>query len=213
MFNACVQCGTYSEEKTIDPSGPYAICPACGYAHRFRQQPLFVITGASGTGKSTATLDLLSCLPECVILEVDMFWRPEFATPENEYYDFRNLCLRVAKNVGQSGRPAVLSGTALPKQYEGCAERRYFADSHYIALVCDDDDIVRRLGQRKRWQSQPSVPGLIDQMVAFNRWIKDNAAQTSPPLTLLDTSRASPPEVAHAIAGWVRARLPNAEEG
>ena len=72
MFSVCPNCGEYSVEKSIDPSGPFAICPHCHYAHPFLQQPLFIITGASGTGKSTICLSLVTKLHECVVLEQDI---------------------------------------------------------------------------------------------------------------------------------------------
>ena len=31
MLNVCVNCGIYRADKIIDPSGPYAICPACDH--------------------------------------------------------------------------------------------------------------------------------------------------------------------------------------
>jgi hypothetical protein len=119
MFNVCPKCGEYSVEKTIEASGPLAICPCCGYAHPFLQLPLFLITGPSGAGKTTICLELVPLLRECVILESDILWGAVPATPENNYRYYRNLWLRVAKNVGQSGRPVVLCGTAIPEPYIG----------------------------------------------------------------------------------------------
>jgi hypothetical protein len=55
MFNNCSQCGRYSEEKHVDAAKSLAICPYCGYAETFSCFPLFVITGASGAGKTTDT--------------------------------------------------------------------------------------------------------------------------------------------------------------
>jgi hypothetical protein len=49
MFNVCPNCGEYTVEKRIDPSGPFAACPHCQYAHPFLQHPLFFLSGASGT--------------------------------------------------------------------------------------------------------------------------------------------------------------------
>jgi len=37
VFAACPTCGRYSEDRAIDPVGPYAIYPHCGGAHPFRQ--------------------------------------------------------------------------------------------------------------------------------------------------------------------------------
>src|SRR5438445_3247217 len=83
MFNVCPNCGAYSVEKSIDPTGPFAVCPYCHYAHPFLQQPLFIITGASGTGKTTVCFALVSILTECVVMECDILWGVVPATPED----------------------------------------------------------------------------------------------------------------------------------
>lgn len=206
MFNVCPQCGIYDEEKRIDPSGPWAICPYCNHAHPFVQLPLFVLTGASGAGKSSVCLHLPPALPECVCLESDILWRGEFATPDDNYRSYRNMWLRVAKNIGQGGRPVVLCGTALPDQFELCLERRYFTELHYLALVCDDDLLGAWLRARPAWRGAGS-DAFVDTMTTFNRWIKDNASTTQPPMTLLDTTAISVEQSADHVAAWVRKRL------
>ncbi len=121
MFNVCPNCGEYAVEKIIDNSGPYAICPHCHHAHPFLMQPLFLIGGASGTGKTTVCLSLISMLKECVVLEKDILWGMVKTSPTEKYSSWSNVWLRIAKNIGQSGRPVVLCGTALPEQY-ACGE-------------------------------------------------------------------------------------------
>jgi len=206
MFNVCPRCGTYSDAKIIDPAGPFAICPACGYAHPFVQLPLFVITGASGAGKTALCLALPPRLPECVVLETDILWGVVPATAEDDYRSYANVWLRVAKNVSQGGRPVVLGGSTVPGRFEACPERRYFTDLHYLALVCDDAVLVERLRARPGWR-ESGIPTFLDSMRAFNRWFLDHAATTDPPMTLLDTSRLSLDETAAQAAGWVRERL------
>src|SRR5947209_1270400 len=125
MFNVCPKCGEYAVEKEIDLSGPFAICPHCRYAHPFIRQPLFIVTGASGTGKTAICLALVPQLPECVVLESDILWDEAFDTPEDDYHKYREVWLRLATNIGQSGRPVVLFGSAVPDQFEGLPERRY----------------------------------------------------------------------------------------
>lgn len=206
MFNVCAECGIYDEEKTIDPAGPFAICPHCNYAHRFVQSPLFVLTGASGAGKSSVCLHLPAALPECVAIESDILWRSEFATPEDNYRSYRNLCLRVAKNVAQGGRPVVLCGTALPDQFESCSERRYFTTLHYLALVCDDAPLAARLKSRPAWRGAGGDT-FVNTMTTFNGWIKANAASTQPPMSILDTTAISIDQSVAQVAAWVRERL------
>jgi len=206
VFNVCPKCGEYSVEKAIDSSGPFAVCPFCGYAHPFLQQPLFIITGASGSGKTTVYLELVPLLYECVVLESDILWGAIPASPENNYRDYRNVWLRVAKNIGQNGRPVVLCGTAIPEQFEACPERRYFSTLRYLAMVCDDELLEERLKQRPQWRKSGSVE-LIEEMIRFNRWLKEHASTTQPPMTLYDTGFRSISETARDVAQWIRQRL------
>ncbi len=206
MFNVCPNCGEYSVEKSIDVSGPFAVCPHCRYAHPFLQQPLFIISGASGTGKTTVGLALASILKECVVMESDILWGMVPATPEDNYRSYRNLWLRVAKNIGQAGRPVVLCGTALPEQFEDCPERRYFSTLYYLAMVCDDDLLAERLQRRPVWRQTHST-AFQENMVQFNRWLKANAHITRPPMTLCDTSHRHIDETVTYVAKWIRQSL------
>lgn len=210
MFNVCPQCGAYTVEKTIDPSGPFAICPECQYAHPFLQQPLFIITGPSGAGKTTVCLELVALLrEECVVMESDILWGAFSGALQNDYSEYRNMWLRLAKNIGQAGKPVVLCGTALPDQFENCTERRYFSKLHYLTLVCEDALLQERLRQRPQWRNSSSDE-VVERMVNFNRWLKEHAATTEPPMTLYDTSHRSLEETTRDIAAWVRERLTSA---
>src|ERR1051325_3653167 len=113
MINVCFQCGMYRADKNIDPSGPFAICPECGYRQRFAYLPLLVISGASGTGKSTICQQLVGKMKEAVLLDTDILWRPEFNTPENNYREFFETWLRMCKNIAQSGRVVALFGAGV----------------------------------------------------------------------------------------------------
>ncbi len=208
MFNICPRCGKYAVEKQIDPSGPFALCPFCDHPYRFRQLPLFIITGASGTGKSTVCLSLAASLPACVCLESDILWREEFATPADDFRAYRDLWLRVAKNINQSGRPVALFGSAVPNQFESCPERRYFSDLHYLAFVCDDALLAARLRERPSWR-QSGRSGEIERMIGFNRWIEEHAAETEPPMSLLDTSDLTLEESTDCTSRWISERLPS----
>lgn len=131
-MNVCFRCGMYRADKVIDPSGPYAICPECGYKHRFLQLPLLIVSGASGAGKSTVCHHLLGRVTQAVLLDSDILWRAEFNKPEANYRDFFETWLRVCRNISQSGRPVVLfgAGVGVPENIEDCVERRYFSKVH-----------------------------------------------------------------------------------
>lgn len=204
MLNVCARCGAYHADKIIDPDGPYAVCPACGRRQPFRQLPLLIVGGASGTGKSAVCQELLGRVEEAVLLEGDILWRPEFASPEDGYRGFFETWLRVAKNIAQSGRPVVLfnAGMGVPDNVERCVERCYFSRVHYLALVCDDGALVERLCSRPAWRKSGD-PTWIAEQVRFNRWYLDHATD-EPPITLVDTTDLSTQAAAARVAAWIR---------
>ena len=189
MFNACMGCGAYGIETAVDPAGPFAVCPARGHRHRLVRPPLFVLTGASGAGKTAVAPRVAAALLECVVLESDIRWRREFDAPADGYRAYRDLWLRLAKNIRQAGRPVVLCGSAVLEQFEPCPGRRYFTLLHHLALVCNKAVLTARLSGRSA-RRESSGDGVVAQMDRFNAWLRENADTSDPPMTLLDTTVA-----------------------
>ena len=208
MLNVCWHCGVYRVDKIIDPQGPVAMCPECGHRHPFLQLPLLLVSGASGAGKSTICHALLGALPEVVLLDSDILWRPECHTPADRYRAFFETWLRMCKNIGQAGRPVVLfgAGVGVPANLESCVERRYFGTLHYLALTCEDEVLVERLRQRPSWR-QTHSSDYQSEHVRFNRWFKAQAAQSMPAIELIDTTGVAERDTAEQVAAWIRVRV------
>ncbi len=202
MFDVCPACGIYDEAKTIDHTGSHAICPHCQYPHPFVHLPLYVVTGASGVGKTTVCLHMPTRTRDYVFLESDIFWQPVFNTPESDYAPFQNYCLRAAKNIAQAGRPVVLYGSVVPLQYARAPQRRYFTTLHYLALVCEKSRLVERLKARPAWRDSAST-GFITRMVTFNQWFVDHVAEY-PDMTLLDTTALALEDTLIAVENWLQ---------
>lgn len=206
MFNICPNCGEYRADKAIVPEGAYVVCPNCGFQHKFIQLPLFIVTGASGTGKSTICLALVAKMKDVVVMESDILWRKELEQPGTDLREFRETWLRVCKNISQAGRSVVLCGAAVPAQFEQCIERRYFSNLYYLSLTCDDEILASRLRKRPAWRGF-FKDEYVKEHIAFNRWLMNNAQNTNPPMTLLDTSRITVNESAEEVALWIRSHL------
>jgi 2-phosphoglycerate kinase len=194
----------YRADKVIDPAGPYAICPECGYKHRFRQLPLLIVSGASGTGKSTICHHLLGQLNQVVLLDSDILWHPEFNSPETKYRDFFETWLCICKNISQAGRPVVLfgSGVGVPENIEPRVERRYFSAVHYLALVYSDEVLADRLQQRLAWRGTRE-PAYIAEQTRFNRWFRTRDSSNHPVIKLLDTTDTPIEETAKQVVLWI----------
>lgn len=200
MFNVCYECGEYRVDKTIDPTGPFAICPLCEHRHPFQYLPILFVCGASGTGKSTICAQLTGQINDVVVLDADILWRPEFNQPENRYRGFFETWLRMAKNIAQSGRPVVLFGAGCnPDNVELCVERRYFLKTCYLALICDDDALTARLQARPNWRASGDDQ-FIEQQLNYT------AALRSIPLIdeFVDTTNAMVEQSTDAVAAWIR---------
>jgi shikimate kinase len=205
MMNVCFQCGMYHADKIIDPAGPFAVCPECGFQHPFRQLPLLIVSGASGAGKTTVCQHLTGQVTQAVLLDSDILWRSEFNSPETNYRDYFELWLRLCKNISQSGRPVVLfgAGAGVPENIENCIERRYFSNVHYLALVCSDDALSERLQARPIWRGTRDAE-YIDGHIRFNHWFKEYDAQ--PAIERIDTTNALPEETVAQVASWINER-------
>ena len=203
MFNVCPTCGDYRADRVIALEGPYAICANCGFRYKFIQSPLFILTGASGVGKSTVCLELAAKMKDVVVMESDILPHAEFDEAATNYREYRETWLRVCKYISQAGKPVVLCGVGEPTQFEQCIERRYFSELHYLALICDAQTLVSRLRDRPPSRGS-SDDECIKEQVVFNRWLLNNAQNSEPRMTLLDTSELTVGETVKKVERWVR---------
>lgn len=204
MLNVCTSCGL-SHAEPVAGEGGVLVCPACGERRReLKKLPLLLVGGPAGAGKSTAEALLLGELTDAVLIESDLLWRGEFNTPGDGYNEYFRLWLRLAAHISQSGKPVVLfgAGFAVPHSVEPVPERALFPVVHYLGLTCDDEVLVSRLRARPTWRN--TTDELIGEHVRFNRWLKENAAETSPPVTLIDTTGETAVETAARVAAWIR---------
>ncbi|MGH3775226.1 MAG: AAA family ATPase [Pseudonocardiaceae bacterium] len=181
------------------------VCGECGHRQALARQPLFCLTGPSGTGKSTVARALLPRLSDrFVVLEQDVLWLPELSDSTGEHRLFRSTWLRLASMIGQGGRPVLLCGTVVPPELEPLPERALFSAVHYLALTCRPDVLAQRLRARPAWREwdEPRIAEMLD----YASWLAAGAATLSPPVTLLDTTDRSVEATAQDVCSWL-ARL------
>jgi hypothetical protein len=205
-LNVCPACGAWSDDVVVAGEEAVLACPACGHWWPFRRLPLFALTGPSGAGKSAVGARLVGRLQQCVVLEQDLLWLPDQLDPADEHRQFRRRWLRLVAALHQNGRPVLLCGTVVPGQLEACPERRLVGEIHYLTLVCDDAELEARLRARPAWRAWSNEK--VARMLAFNRWVRRNAAATTPPMGLLDTGGRSVRDSAAAVGAWILRRLP-----
>jgi len=158
--------------------------------------PLFLITGASGTGKSAVVPQLQRLLPQCDVFDMDIM------LDERDWKISHRNWMRIAKSLAGQGRHVLLCGTTLPEHFADCEEISVFSTVHYLNLHCEDAVRDARLAARG-W-----LEGAIDDHRQFARWLLANAETAfNPPLEIIDTGINPPAAVAELIRGWVLARI------
>ncbi|HZD43200.1 MAG TPA: hypothetical protein VE134_04005, partial [Methanomicrobiales archaeon] len=175
----------------VDSTESTVVCPGCGHEQSIRREPLLVVSGAGGTGKSAILMELQGTRDDVVMLDSDVVWREEFW---NDFDWFFRTWLRLCRDIAQSGRPPVMfgAGFGVPDTLESHPQYDCFSDVHYLALVCDDDEQERRLRARPAGRH----PGEFDmdetdiaEQVEFNGWLRDAASRED--FTVLDTTHAT----------------------
>lgn len=200
MLNTCVKCKKYTVKKEISLDGKSMTCPFCGHNQEIKPMPLFIITGASGVGKSAISAELFQKEKDYIVMESDILWNDSYNVPEDNYRKYRELWLRMCKNISQIGKPVVLCGCSVPEQFENCLERRYFSEIHYIAIVCDEDILNKRLTEDRRYEKDHQY---VKVSIDFNTWLKENADKTQPNMRLLDNSHLTNDEAAKIVDQWI----------
>jgi len=156
---------------------------------------LFVVTGASGSGKTTVYPHLVRALPECVVFDVDWLmdsFGQACAPAPLSWPAFRDAWLSIAHGAAQGGRHTVLLGPFLPDQLASLPARRWVTDIHFAVLDCSDDVRRARLAARPQWRERA-----IGEHIAF-------AAHLRTIVPMLVRTDASPADAAERVAGWVR---------
>jgi hypothetical protein len=189
----CQQC---DRPTVMQPQGDLAVCPVCGAGEMARRLPLFVVTGASGSGKTTVFPHLVAALGESLVFDVDWLIGPferacEFG--EVDWPAFRDGWLSVAHGAAQSGRHAVLLGPFMPEQLDDLPGRRWITDVHFAVLDCPDDVRRARLEARPPWRERA-----IERHVAF-------AAHLRRTIPVVVPTDGTPQEAARRLADWVTA--------
>jgi predicted kinase len=164
--------------------------------------PLLVVSGASGTGKSTVAPLLAAALPECAVFDVDLLLD---AVGGDDWLRFRSAWLSVAHGLAQGGRPTVLCGPLIPGHLRELPERAWVGEAHFATLDCPDDVLRSRLMARPGWRRSRHT---VDEQIGFARWLRANVRPC------FGTVDRPPAAVVDDLATWARGVLaPTAGRG
>lgn len=166
-----------------------------------RNQKIYLIGGASGTGKTVLCRRIAGVLPNLIALDGDLIWSCGNFSPEKTeaFYEF---CLELAAEIGNSGMEVAIfhAGAAFPDNFLCCRGASRFSKLQFLHLYCSDTVLEERLRARPEWRESPSSDGFIAAMKEMNSMLRSGADGR---VALLDTTLDTPEESAEKILSWI----------
>ena len=204
-MNPCPKCGFAFGHPDKLPVEGIVTCPECGERYPVPWLPLFVITGAGGSGKTTVSDRLFGRLEECLILQADYLLqvRQTFDTWD-EYWHFMILqCMSLQRNE----RPVVLEGWVNPSLIMNSHRIRFFSAVHILLLTCDAAAQTDRLEARNTRSRENGQPESEIGMALTAAQVMRKEAEDFDNVTVLDTTNLTLEQTVDAAERWVRERL------
>lgn len=196
LVHYCQQCDVAT---AMLPRADVAVCPGCGRQERAVRLALFVVTGASGSGKTAILPHLTTALPGCAVFDVDLLidsFKAATGSGSIDWSAFRDAWLSVAHGLAQGGRHVVLLGPFMPEQLDPLPARSWVGEIHFAVLDCGDDVRRQRLEARPPWRERA-----IEEHLSFAAHLRRL------PATLIFTDDSNPARTADRVATWVIERL------
>ena len=199
MVDICPQCGNYDWDKTVDVNK--ITCPKCGHSWQFLKLPLFVVTGASGVGKTTTLQALQGLTQDFVCLDADFFYNLMPHETEEDYLAQTEQTQALSRDIMQCGRPVVWSRAGNIHMLNKTYGLRFFTGVFVLALVCPEEKLRQRMTAGR---------GLEDagwSSVDYNRYFMEHDQIDSVSYDRLDTGPLTTAEAARAVHAWLRGKM------
>jgi len=196
----CPNCGEYTlsnPERSLDSTR----CNTCGMTIPTNILPLFVVTGASGSGKTAVVPGLRCRLRYCVVFDKDLLWGRC-----GSWEQFYNNWLRIAYSIAQGGRYTVIAGIIMPGDFDSCEDRGLIGPIYYVNLHCDDAVREQRIRTRPAWRQSNNEWFIQEQRQVAERLLAIESS-IDPPIHRIDTSERSVAATTAAVVAWITAIL------
>lgn len=206
MVDICPRCGSYDWDKTVD--GNKITCPKCGHSWDFLKLPLFVVTGASGVGKTATVQALQARSREFVCMDGDMLYNLLPHETAADCLAQTEQTMVFSRNIMQCGKPAVWARAGNIDLLAEAYGAQFFSKISVLALVCPEQELRRRMTEGRGIQD----PGWLQSSTDYNRYFWEHDRIGSVAFDRLDIGNLTVSEAARRVEGWLKGRLHGLEK-
>jgi broad-specificity NMP kinase len=203
MIGMCPKCGNYEWNKQISEDKKYIKCQQCGHQWKFKAMPLFVLTGCSGVGKTTTAQELIQRDTKFITMDADFLYNIMPHTTDEDYKNWVEQIMSLSKNIMQSGKPLLWTMAGALDYFESSYNRRFFTELYFLALVCNSEDLEKRMREGRHSTDQ----NWINSSIKYNRWFIENGSLSGHKIDTYDITGKSSSEIADYVIQWVDAKL------
>ena len=201
MVDICPKCGDYKWDKTV--TGSAITCQRCGHSWDFLKLPLFIVTGASGVGKTTTVQALQSASRDFVCMDSDMLYNLMPHETSEDYMAQTEQMMVFARNIMQCGKPTVWTRAGNIDMLDKAYGTRFFSGIYVLALVCAESELRRRM----RSGRGISDTGWVQSSVDYNRYFMEHGSIGGVPYETLDVTGMTVGGAASAAERWMKGKL------
>ena len=197
MIAICPKCRNHKWDKTVE--GNFIMCPECGAKWSFIKKPLYVVTGCSGIGKTTAAQELQKLTTDYVVLDADIFYNIMPHENEEDYYSQIEQIYCISNNISQAGRPVVWTMAGNIDKLLQVYHARFFSEVRVVALTCQEETLRRRMTEGRGITDE----GWILSSVEYNEYFRTHKEIGEIPFSTIEVDDKPPEETAKCILQWL----------
>ncbi len=197
MVTICPHCRNTQWNKEV--SDHYIICPECGSKWGFIKKPLYVITGCSGVGKTTAAKELQKLTTDYVVLDADLFYNIMPHETEADHFDQIEQIFCLSNNISQSGRAVVWTMAGNIDKLDQVYHARFFSEIRVLALTSGEETLRKRMTDGRGIADE----GWISSSMDYNEFFKTHEKIGEVPFSTINVDERTPEETAKCILEWM----------
>lgn len=197
MIGTCLKCGNYDWDKEV--SNDKIKCPKCGNVWTFKSLPLFILTGCSGMGKTTTGIQIMRKQTDYVVLDADMFYNIMPGETQEDFCSQIDQMESLSRNIMQSGKPVLWTMAGNLDKLNQVYNRRFFSKVYCLALVCEEDELRRRMTEGRGITDE----GWIKSSTDYNNYFRTHERLDDLEFETLDTTHKTVSEAADYVIAWM----------